>query len=152
MRDFETFSTFATTSILAALTYAVQVKLRAIGRSDGAEYEEKYLTPEKLGAAAFSRASWSTLFPMAMDTAGNAVGLDPLFDMRSSQLPSNFVMGNPTMSLFDSLATGGKGFTRAGGMTQNDLRKVWSLAPFQNFLPAMWGFNSLISDLPEKSN
>lgn len=152
MRDFETFATFASTSILGSLTYAMQVKLRAIGRSDAEEYERKFLAPEKLAAAAYARASWSSVVPMGLDLSASVLGLDPLFDMRTSQLPSAYLLGNPTFTLADAAIMGpGRAVGSAiehGEPSQGAMRQLWSVAPFQNFLPTMWAFNSLIADLP----
>lgn len=114
MRDWETASAFLTSMFFGGLFYAGQQHVNSIGRDDRAEFLEKRLNPQSLAEAAFQRAAFSSILPIGFDTAREAVGLEPIFDFRSSGLrggggPTGALLGNPTGDLIDGLfrATGG---------------------------------------------
>lgn len=153
MRDFETFTTFTSSLLAGALTYIGQTHLQTLGASDRQETLKKRLTEGAIAKAALQRSSWFSLFGMAGDTAGMAVGAGPIFDARTTGLPSNVLWGNPTMDLGDSIvkATGSlvQGAVTGEG-TQAGVKNVTRTLPLQNFMPFVALSNVLIGDLPRR--
>jgi hypothetical protein len=153
MRDWESFVGFTASSALGAAVYIGQTHLQSIGRSDQKKFLEDRLSPAKIGAATFQRSGWSSLFPMGIDVGAGMMGYDPLFDTRASGL-SGSLLGNPTLDLLDKTHKGIGGaaetVTRGSPFTQPDARRLLAVTPFQNFLPWMGVYNTMISNLPEK--
>ncbi|QWK78617.1 phage tail tip lysozyme [Ochrobactrum sp. BTU1] len=154
MRDRQAAASILLGSMLSALAYVTQTKLKAVGRSDREEYEERLLSWESIGKAAFSRTGESSIIPMMVDSVAPMLGFDPQFSAtRTSGQTSDLLFGNPTMGLFDDIRTGVGGAATAlregEPMSQQTARTLMGLGLFQNFLPVTMGFNSLISDLPE---
>ncbi|NOJ48423.1 hypothetical protein [Bradyrhizobium archetypum] len=153
MRDWQSFVGFSASSVLGAGVYIGQTHLQSLGRSDREKFLADRLSPAKIGAATFQRAGWASLMPMGVDFGAEALGLDPLFDTRSSGLTGKW-LGNPTADLIDKLYKGVGGaaatVTRGSPFSQPDARRLLSVLPFQNFLPWMNTYNVFISKLPEK--
>jgi hypothetical protein len=153
MRDWESFVHFSASAVLGAGVYIGQTHLQAIGRSDREKFLADRLSPSKVGLATFQRAGFASFLPMVGDAGAGLLGYDPIFDTRASGL-SGSIMGNPTMDLFDKLHKGIGGaaetVTRGSPFTQPDARRLLQVTPFQNFLPWMNVYNTLISNLPEK--
>ena len=68
-RDWETFSAWATSMFFGGLFYMGQTQVNSIGRADRDEYLEERLSLENIGKAAFQRAAFSSVLPMAADFA-----------------------------------------------------------------------------------
>lgn len=140
-------------SALAGLTYVVQTKLKALTRGDRDEYERRMLTFENIGAAAFARVGEASIIPMITDSAAPFLGMDPLFShTRTTSQASDIAFGNPTGNLLDT-AQGGLGGAASAlvdgrTLSQDEARKLFSLLPLQNTVPATVLFNGLIRDLP----
>ena len=154
MRDRQAVASVLLGSMLAGLSYVAQTKLKAVGRSDREEYEERLLSWKAIGKASFARTGESSIIPMLVDTFNPMLGFDPQFSStRTSGQTSNLLFGNPTTGFFDDLRTAASGTSQAmwqgEPMSQQTARTWASLLPFQNFLPVTMGLNSLISDLPE---
>lgn len=146
---FTTFAGFMGCSFWAAMGYMLQTSVQSASRSDREEYLQKKLALPELAKAAFQRASYASLIPMAVDSGGAFLGVDPFFTARSTALPSNILLGNPTVDLlFDAPGRVLKG-VRRGALTQRDMRAAAALAPLQNTLPIQSFLNVLIQDLPE---
>jgi hypothetical protein len=153
MRDWESFVGFTASSVLGAGVYIGQTHLQSLGRSDRQKFLDDRLSAKKIAEATFQRAGWASFMPMGVDFGAGALGYDPIFDTRSSGLTSG-LLGNPTADLLDKLHKGVGGvaetMTRGSPFTQPDARRLLSVTPFQNFLPWMSVYNSMISNLPEK--
>lgn len=153
MRDWESFVGFTASSVLGGAVYMGQTHLQSIGRSDRQKFLDDRLSLGKIGAATFQRAGWASFMPMIGDFGAEAMGYDPLFDTRASGL-STKTLGNPTLDLVDKLHKGIGGVaetvTRGSPFTQPDARRLLVTTPFQNFLPWMNVYNTMISNLPEK--
>lgn len=155
MMDMTTFGSFTMTMLMGTVAYMAQQYLSSMGRSDRDAFLEKRLSPEKLAAAAFQRAGWSSIMPMAIDQGMGLLALDPLFDTRASGLPSQGLVSNPTLDLLQtgipSAIRGVTGmYSKDDPFSQKDARAIYSLMFFQNWWPMMGVFNYMISDLPEK--
>lgn len=152
MRDMPAFHMMWMSMAMAAATYAIRTNVNAIGRSDRANYLSKRLSPGNLALAAFQMAGWSSILPMAWDTAMLLGGQNPWFDFRSSQQPTNVLTGNPTGDLFDTLHFAVQGAyqsaTEHRPMSQQEWRYWQRLAPFGNWYPVTPIFNALISGAP----
>jgi hypothetical protein len=133
--------------------YIAQTHLQSIGRSDRQKFLNDRLSPSKIGMATFQRSGWASFLPMGADFGAVALGYDPMFDTRASSLGTG-VFGNPTLDLGDKLLKGVGGaaetVTRGSPFTQPDARRLLAVTPFQNFLPWMNVYNTMISNLPEK--
>ncbi|CAA2141612.1 D-alanyl-D-alanine carboxypeptidase family protein [Hyphomicrobium sp. ghe19] len=155
----QAFGYFTASVVMGGLAYAMQMKLQAAGRSDADEwlYDEKKgkLTHENLAKAAVQRAGWSSIIPLVMDSAkvGQMLTGDPLFDARTTGQSSDLIFGNPTVGLLDQVTSLGPSI---GNMiredrspTQAELRKAFSLLPFQNLMGVQQTFNYMISGFDE---
>lgn len=146
---FVTFSGFMGSSLWAAIGYTMQTSVQGAFRSDREEYLKKKLSFSEMAKASFQRASYASLIPTGVDTARAFAGLDPFFTARSTTLPSNVLLGNPTVDLvFDAPGRVVKGLHK-GALTQRDVRATASLVPLQNTVPIQAFLNLLIQDLPE---
>ena len=92
-RDLAMVSTFMPDHGSAGLAYSVQTYANSIGieAKQRKEFLERRLSVQNLGLAALQRAGWASIIPIAYDSLS---GGDPLFDFRSSGLPSNAIFGN----------------------------------------------------------
>jgi hypothetical protein len=156
MRDTPAIMSALLSMSLAGAVYAVQEKLKSIGRSDADEYLEKRLSWDNLGKAAFARAGVSSILPMIMDTGAQAAMGGALFDYRPSGQPSDVLFGNPTTGLWNDLngfLTHPADALRDGrSLRQSEVRAMLRILPFQNFLPVSMLLNSLIHNLPERAS
>lgn len=155
MRDMETFSSFMWQMVLAVPPFTAQVYARSLGRDDQEEYLERHLSTESLAKAAFQRSGFASLFPMAIDTASPFLGLDPIFEYRNTAQPTDILFGNPTAGLLNDAVAGLGGVLGAAREgrepTQGEVRDLYRLLPFQNFIPMQSLMNVMIQDLPERS-
>jgi hypothetical protein len=155
MRDWPAFTSFMFSMVFGGLAFSAQTYLQSIGRSDQQQFlteklgdDDKGSMEKKLALAAFQRTGASSLFPMMADQMTWMAGFDPLFAARSTSLPSQGLVSNPTLSLVDNILMSTRSLTN-GEYSQTDARRQASLSLFQNFLPFQWTLNSFISDLPE---
>lgn len=142
--------------VTAALVYAVQENLKAIGRSDRDEYLERRLSWNNLALAGFARTGHASLLPMAWDTGPSTVLWgEPTFDFRTTGQPMQGVTGNPSVGFANDVIGAARSIARPviedRSMSQEEARALQRVAPFQNFLPVTALLNSLIRGLPEKS-
>lgn len=161
-RDWETFSSFMTSMMFGGLFYAAQQQVNSIGRSDREEWLEKRLSPESIGKAAFQRAGFSSVLPVAADLVGGFVTPEPIFDYRSSGLKSGggdltFVLSNPSADLIDGTIRGARGVTRAllngdYDYSQEDLKALTKIMLFQNAFGIRNVLAAMGSSLPRYSN
>lgn len=148
MRDFQTFTTFAASSLMATLGYSAMTYMRSVGRSDQEEYLQRRMAPKELAKASFERSSWSALIPTAVDSfSPGTFGYS-----RSSGQDVSLWFGNPTA---DTIGGAGQALrTLATGQaldSQEDLRSLSTLLPFQNMNGVLQMSNIMIgsSGLPE---
>ncbi len=159
-RDWETFAAFSTSMFFGGLFYTAQQQVNSIGRDDRDKFLEQRLNPQAIAEAAFQRAAFSSVIPLAFDTGREAVGLDPIFDFRSSGLrggggPMNALLSNPTGDLVDGAfrATGGIAASMRGDyqFSEKDAQAAAKVLMLQN----MFGIRNVISavsgTLPEYS-
>lgn len=150
-------------SALAAFAYTLRHNValaeKQVGGADESEleeYREKYLSPNRLAAAAIANSAYSGMLPMMWDsTVGMATG-ERFFDTRTSGLGSDFITGNPTYTTMkNALGTAPAGVFQAiirgdRQFTQGDARAVKRLMPFQNVLGSTMAMQALTAGLPEK--
>lgn len=151
-RDWETFSSFATSMFFGGLFYAGQTVVNAQGRADKAEYLERRLSPESIAKASFQRAGFSSLIPLGVDTVAGLTQFGPVFDFRSSDLASG-AWGNPTWDLMVGVQKGLQGIVApfVNGdheFSQQDYRAITSTLMFQNAFGIRNALAALGSDLP----
>ena len=150
------FTYFTATTVMGGAVYALQEKVRSLGRSDADKYLEERLSPKALIAASFQRAGWSSLIPLAVDSTklGTALMGEPMFNARSTGQSTDMIFGNPTFGLMDSAAklVGSTGeMIREGRLpTQSELRNAQQLLPFQNMIGVQQILNAMMSGLEEK--
>lgn len=146
----------------ASLAYMARTHLQSVGMSsdEREQFLADRLSNEKLGAAAFAQAGFSSIIPMGVDTALSFAQADPIFAHgRNSQLGGNIITGNPTYDLLvnqvpraASGALGGINNATIGGGTpfdRNDAKAFYRLAPFHTLLPVPWLWNELSPYIPE---
>lgn len=152
-RDAIAAKTLAFTTGLAGVSYVLQTRLAAVGRSDQHEFLEKRLSVDAIAKAAFARSGTSSVLPMLIDTARYSTGQDPWFaHTRTSGQVSNLFFGNPGTGLIDdaTLATRAlAGLFEDRRWSQEEARAIARVMMFGNSLPIVMGMNALISDLPE---
>lgn len=160
-RDWEVFSAFATSMLFGGLFYVGQQHVNSLGRSDRDEFLEDRLNPASLASAAFQRSAFSSVIPLGVDTVREIVGLEPIFDFRSSGLkggggPVGAFLGNPTGDLIDGTFRGVGGAVQGAvnpdyDFSQRDAQSLTKLLAFQNMF-GVRNMMSVISDpLPEQS-
>jgi len=153
MRDAVAVKQLVLTSGLAAAGYIVQRKIQAIGRGDQQDYEDRYLNWGEIGAAAFSRAGYSSILPMMLDTGRYVTGNDGWFsNTRTTGQVSDALWGNPTTGGYQDVLQAlkaGAGLSRGDGWSQEEARSITRVLPFGNVLPLVMGLNPLIANLPE---
>lgn len=161
-QDAETYSRLLISSVLAAMAYKArhEVNLAAktaggMSEEDQQKYREKYLTGDRLVAAAWANSSYSAFTPMLADSAIFYTTGERIFDTRTSGLGSDILSGNPTISKLNGLnqaATGVLQSLNRGDrqFDQNDASAIRRLLPYQNVLGMDIPFGAMTSGLPEK--
>jgi len=159
-RDWETFSAFATSMFFGGLFYAAQQQVNSIGRDDREEFLSRRLDTQSIAKAAFQRAAFSSVLPLGFDTAREAVGLEPIFDFRSSGLrggggPVGALMGNPSADLIDGAfrATGGIAASMRGDyqFSEEDAQAAAKVFMMQNMFGVRNVISAVTGTLPEYS-
>lgn len=158
MRDFPAFAAFSLSMVVGALAYTVQTKLQAVARDDADQWlydpERGRLTEEKIAAAAFQRAAWSSFLPIVADFGIGTVTGEPFFDTRASSLPSGSIWGHPLANLMDGVwQTGrvlGNQLTGDHPVSQEELRRVRQVFPLQNTFPALITYDAMIQGAPPR--
>lgn len=152
MRDFNAFATMLWSTSWAAAVRAMQVSVLASARSDGERWKEKQLDPWELGKAGFSRAGWSSIIPMTIDTGMTFAGQPGMFNARTTGQASDAVFGSPVTSFIDSAAKGIGGLVdstvKGRSVSQAEARQAFGVLPFSNMIPMTMALSHLISDLP----
>lgn len=147
-RDKEALAGAIWSSMLATAAYAAQVKVRALGRDDAEEFEQKLLSPENMTAAALGRAGWASFLPMIVDTASfNGALYSPVFgNIRSTTQSSDLIFGNPTFGLVDDLTKSVSSIVnplKRGEISQDEIRSIPRPVIGQNTIPALLILNGL---------
>lgn len=154
MRDFETLSGILGGSIMRAATYAAQMHLQSLGRSDRDEFLNKRLSMGALASAAVSRGAFSSILPMVADLGTYAMGRDPMSDTRVSGGAAQGALSNPSVGLANPVFDAARGITASlfhgEQFSQRDARALQGLLPFSDFLPAAWATNAMIGGLPNR--
>lgn len=98
-RDATTAYIIAVTSVGAAALYTARTLFDASVQSDRKKFLEDRLNTKKVMLAAYSRASYSALFPTFIDTLVSDMGRqDPWFSYaRTTGLRGGGILGNPTV-------------------------------------------------------
>ena len=153
-RDREAVMAAVMSMAFGGAAYVAQSKIKAIGRSDREEWEEKRLGWDKIGTAAFARTGASSIIPMLIDTGAYVSGNDALFShTRTTGQASNMLFGNPTTGGVDDIAQAGRAIAGLGEDREwsgEEARAIQRIMPFGNSIPATMAIESLISgaDLP----
>jgi hypothetical protein len=98
-RDITTSYVIAATTVGAASLYVARTLMDAAVQKDKKEFLEDRLDAKKIMLAAYSRSSYSALFPTFVDTLISDFGRqDPLFSFaRTTGLRGGGLIGNPTV-------------------------------------------------------
>lgn len=135
-----------------ALLYAARIYAESQVDDDPEKYRRKYLSPEKVAAASFSRAAWSSMVPTAVDTVvHDFMRYDPIFSpSRSTNLAGGTVFGNPTFDWAGAAmrAVGGAvraPFSREYHWSQDDVRNWMKLG----FVPQVIGLYKAVDSIGE---
>lgn len=157
MNDMQGYMSWATASVFGALAYMAQTHFNAIGRGDREEFLEKRLAVDRIAAAAFQRVGASSLLPVVGDSIWWLGSDDPLFQGRTTGLPSDAFLGNPTTDLVKQTFLTLKGAVRAPlsddyDYSKRDFRALWSILFLQNAIGVTQVGNLLQQDLPDYSN
>jgi hypothetical protein len=163
MRDWEAASSAAASSLMAGLVYTLTTYVNAQGRADKEEHLKQRLTPTAIGAMAFSRGGWSSLWPSIIDTGdylsggngktfsfGRTTGLDSMFSL------SSVPVGNLIASAGRAAAGAGKslrGVTGAGEenvYSQKDAAQAIRLIPFKRVMGIHQALQALEGAFPEE--
>lgn len=145
--DPQTFYTWAFSMMFGSLAYAAQT---AINYGNNQRELDRRLDPMEIAKAGFQRAGFSSLVPMAIDTALEFTTGDPLFKFgRSSNLATGFILGNPTVS------TAGRifGLTSAAAQDVFTGDHVWTQKEFMygaGLLPQVVGIRSALDTMKQE--
>lgn len=95
--DARVASAWGLSSLFAGMAYAAQTSFNF---AQNQKELDKRLTLEKIAAASFSRAGWSSLVPMGIDTIGDMALNEPVFaHARTTGMAAGSVLGIPTVDL-----------------------------------------------------
>jgi len=154
MKDAQAVLTVLFNSMTAGAAYMAQQYVNSLGREDREEFLESRLSWEEIAKASFSRAGYASILPGVFDTAMLPFK-DPTFNQRSSNLSSDFIMGNPTVALFNAASQtikGPRALTRDDyDYSEEDLRALTSLIWFSNVTGVRNGLQALKDQLPDYS-
>lgn len=161
-RDWEVATSFLTSMFFGGLFYAGQTYVNSIGRDDREEYLEERLSPVNLANASFQRAAFSSVIPMAADMGLTAVGVDPIFDFRSSGLktggvsPLELVVSNPSGDLLDGISRATGGVVQSAlnpnySFSERDFKALTKVSLFQNMFAVRNVLAVIGGALPETS-
>ncbi|UDL90041.1 hypothetical protein LGH82_01110 [Mesorhizobium sp. PAMC28654] len=153
MRDPVAAKALAATMGFAGLSYVVQQKIAAIGRSDRKEWLADRLSWGKIGTAAFARAGASSVLPMLIDTGLYFGGQDAVFShTRTTGQTSNMMFGNPTTGGLDDLMLAFRSLTALAQdrrWSQEEARALFRVLPFGNSIPITTAVSTMVGNLPE---
>jgi len=155
-----TLNMIVATSFFGGLAYYAQSHLQTVAMDDATR--KKHLEQrlgknnEKLYAAAFSRASYSSIFPMFLDNALMLpLGMDPVFDTRVTGTPSQGIVSNPTLALYDNVVNALRGSSRAAftddRMDKRTMRSIAGVMPFGNSIPMIALMNGVTQGMPDRN-
>lgn len=158
--DAETGSRMLASFALAGAAYWAQQQVRMAGMNDRdkRQWEKKYLSGDRLAAAAFARSSFSSLLPAVSDSISSTLLGVKAFDVRTSGQASGVIEGISSVDAANKFArVTGKAFQVAlrddRQFTESDLSAFKSLMPYGNLIPMQFAFESLVKpglDLPKK--
>lgn len=99
MRDAQAFINVGVTTAAAGLVYVGRTYLDSVGKPDRKQFLKDRLSTGSIAKAAFSRAAWSSMIPMAVDTLVGDIGQrKPVFSFaRTTGLEGGALFGNPTL-------------------------------------------------------
>lgn len=160
--DAETATRALISASLAAMAYKARhevnlaIKAEAgMSEDDQRKYREKYLSGDRLAAAAWANNSFSAFTPMLVDSALYTTVGERIFDTRTSGLGSDFLSGNPTISKLNDLRMAASGIAQAATrgdrqFDQKDAAAIKRLMPYQNMLGMDLPFGAITEGLPER--
>jgi hypothetical protein len=159
MRDGRAGMAMLFSGLTAGSAYIAQQQVKMIGMSEEKKkkFREERLDPVSIAKASFSRSSWASFIPAAIDSTYGFYSDDPVFAYRSTGLDNNFITGNPTyQAVFGGLDALTQA-TRAGlnpeiDFTEGRGRALGSLIPYQNALGIQNFINMAVEDLPDRSS
>jgi len=141
---------------IGAMQYMAATYLNSIGRDDRDEYLAKMMTPERMGIAAFSRASFSSIGPVIYDSFAATAGFETLGGFRSSGLESDPLLGNPTFSIITAGRRGIGGGIRSMidpnyDLSDDNIRGIRTVVPFSRLPGTSILWNQILNQTPAKS-
>ena len=150
LADTEAALAFLYSMGFAAMAYGVQTSINTVGRP---EAREKALEAETVLFRAFSRAGPAALVPQVVDSAARMTGFDPVFNGRSTGLPSGTITSIPSISTLDNvfraLDTVPSLLHSDQNVTREHANAMINLAPIAGRLPGLHaGFKYLAEELP----
>ena len=154
--DGRAFAAAMVPMFFGGLSYMAMTSINSVGRKDAEKYRKQMLAPDKVAKAAFARGGFSSIIPMAVDTPLSWMGYDPIFSFsRTSGIESDPLFGNPTLTAFWE----GKNAARSlraplesdYSFSQEDMRSLRSILPFQNLTGIRNGLDAIQTRLPKRS-
>ena len=145
----------------ASALYAAKVYVDSLGRPDAQEYRDQMLAPDRIARVAFSRGSYATLMPAAIDAASTTFGGPAVFSFsRGSGIQGGGLMSVPVLdwasgaaSTFGSVVR--RPFDSEQQFSMKDLRNLRrSILFLPSIEPLVKGIDALgrAYGLPEESN
>jgi hypothetical protein len=160
VRDMRAFTSLASTTLAAAAVYMGRTYVDSIGRPDADEYRKERLTLQRIGSAAFQYSGFGSVVTPFLDPVIYAAGGPRGYfsAMRSSQIDTDFLLGNPTVDLVSNLMNTGIEGARAAvpwsdsEFTRGDYYRASRLLPFYRMFGIGNVINALSDNLPEPSD
>lgn len=149
--DWITARMWLSSMTFGGLAYMLQTGINY--QNDPAELKKR-MSPERIGAAAFQRAGFASIFPGLVDTASMASTEDPLFAYgRSTGLQTGFFAGNPTVDTVTKMMElsqfAGKPLV-GKNITKYDVKNALQLLPFSNATIVRNLVEELSKDFPKR--
>jgi hypothetical protein len=155
IRDLEAWTALALPPVLGALAYAGKTYIDSIGRDDAEKYRKKNLSVDRIITAGVQRGGATGVMTPFTDSIMSWYGFDPLFGhARTSGMPANVLLGNPTADTINTLTNVGLGaraiFDDDRDLTGRNVRDLASLIPFQNVTGVKNVIDAITTRMPKK--
>ena len=151
MHDREAAQYAMTAMAFSALTYYAKTQVNAIGRSDRQEYLQRALAPGEIARSTAHHSGLFGLLPAFIDTGMRMAGADPMFDFRSTGLPSE-LWAAPGLKSLDDAQTAVKALAdpikEGRSRSQAEYRAILRMLPWNNIPGMVQLQNAMISGAP----
>jgi len=144
-RDMQTALAFMYSAMFGSMAWAIRESLN--GRGD-------QITLEEMAKQSVARSAYSSIAPQVVDMAADLTVGEPVFNSRTTGLPSGAITSVPSLKTLDNLSIGAQGAfqaLRGDGYSREAFRASVGSVPFLNQIYGLNSvFNEMADDLPSQ--